>query len=136
MTVTPNASIVLGGVGLVKGSIRNAGSVMVEICQELNPIMLRDGFLANAPFKLLSGIIRYGTKCDSFPEKPRIDKRHHELQFAVEVNMPELRAFSRTQVKQSFLQVLRPALYSISAEFDLPHQCLDEYFGPLTAASN
>jgi hypothetical protein len=113
-------NLVLGGVGLVKGSIRHAGPVMVEIVQEINPYLVDDGFLADASFQLLSGIIRFGTKFDPHAQVGPIDKRNNELLFAVEVELAPLKRASKEEVKAEFLKALIPALFAIALSYRLP----------------
>jgi len=76
--------------------------------------------LANAPFKLLHGIIRCGTKFDPHAEVGPIDKRKNQLLFAVEVEMARLNRASKEEVKAEFLKALIPALFAISLEYELP----------------
>lgn len=113
-------NLMLGGVGLVRGSIPNAGPILVEISKEINPYLVGDGFLADAPFDLLHGIIRFGTKFDPHAEVGPIDKRHNELPFAVEVELIPLKRASKEEVKAEFLKALIPALFAISLDYDLP----------------
>lgn len=123
----PDICVILGGVGLIKGSIRNAGPSMVEISQELNPYLVKDGFLADAPFDLLNGIIRYGTKFDPHAEVGPIDIRHNELPFAMEVELVPLKRASKEEAKAEFLKALIPALFAISLEYELPVSGLTEF---------
>jgi hypothetical protein len=116
----PDICVVLGGVGLIKGSIRNAGPAMVEICRELNPYLVNNGYLADAPFDLLNGIIRYGTKFDPYAEVGPINKRNKELPFAMEVELAPLKLVTKEEVKAEFLKALIPALFAISLEYELP----------------
>jgi hypothetical protein len=104
----PDACLVLGGVGLIRGSVRYDGPAMVEIFDEINPYLVGDGFLANAPFSLLNGIIRYGTKFDPHAEVGPIDRRKNQLPFAVEVEMARIRRASKEEVKAEFLKALIP----------------------------
>lgn len=112
--------LVLGGVGRIKGGIRHGGPAMVEITQEINRYLVSDGFLRDAPFHLLNGIIRYGTRFDPHAEVGPIDKRNSELPFAMEVELAPLRRASKEQVKAEFLKALIPALFAISIEYGLP----------------
>lgn len=120
-------NIVLGGVGLIKGDIRESGHAMVEITKEINPYLVKDGFLANAPFKLLNGVIRFGTQFDPHAEVGPIDKRNNELPFAVEVEMAPLKRAPKEEVKAEFLRALIPALFAISLDYDLPVNGLVAY---------
>ena len=123
----PDINLVLGGVGLIKGSIRYAGPAMVEITQEINPHLVADRFLVDAPFHLLNGIIRYGTRFDPHAEVGPIDKRNNELPFAVEVEMAPLKRASKDEVKAEFLKALIPALFAIAVEYELPTDGLTAY---------
>lgn len=123
----PDLNIVLGGVGLVEGDIRESGFAMVEITKEINPYLVNDGFLANAKFKLCHGIIRFGTKCDPFAQIGPISKRHNELRFAVEVEMGPLKRASREAVKAAFLKALIPCLFAIAVKYELPTAGLIAY---------
>ena len=105
---------------MIRGSVRYGGPAMVEIFDEINPYLVGDGFLADAPFGLLNGIIRYGTKFDPHAEVGAIDKRNNELPFAVEVEMARLKRASKDEVKAEFLKALIPALFAISLEYELP----------------
>lgn len=116
----PDLNLVLGGVGLIKGDIRESGQAMVAITKEINPFLVEDDFLANAPFKMLHGIIRFGTEFDPYAEVGPIDKKHDELPFAVEVEMTPLKRAPMEEVKAEFLRALIPALFAISIEYELP----------------
>jgi chaperone required for assembly of F1-ATPase len=51
---------------------------MVELCDELDPIIKQSEFYKQAPFELLNGIIRFGTKDDDEPEYELL--RNNELE--------------------------------------------------------
>ncbi|WP_339730426.1 Imm39 family immunity protein [uncultured Gimesia sp.] len=123
----PDLNIVLGGVGLIKGSIREAGPAMVEITTELNPFLVEDGFLEDAPFNLLHGIIRFGTKYDPHSQVGPIDKKNNELPFAVEIELDPLRRASKDEVINKFLMALIPALFAIASKYDLPKRGLMKF---------
>jgi hypothetical protein len=116
----PDACVVLGGVGLIRGSVRHAGPAMVEIFDEINPYLVADGFVADAPFKLLNGIIRFGTNFDPHAKVGPIDKRNNELPFAMEVEMARVNRASKEEVRAEFLKALIPALFAIALEYKLP----------------
>lgn len=119
--------VVLGGVGLIKGDIRESGRAMVEITQEINPYLVEDGFLADVPFKLLNGIIRFGVKFDPYAQVGPIDKRNNELPFAFEIEMAPLRRAPKDEVKAVFVKALIPALSAIAIKYELPVNGLAAY---------
>ncbi len=123
----PDLNLVLGGVGLVKGDIRESGQAMITITKEINPFLVEDGFLANAPFKMLHGIIRFGTEFNPYAEVGPIDRKNEELPFAVEVEMARLKRAPMENVKAEFLKALIPALFAISIEYELPVQGLTAF---------
>ncbi len=124
----PDLNVILGGVGLIKGSIREAGPAMVEITAELNPFLVEDRFfLADAPFKLLHGIIRFGTKLDPHSQIGPIDKINNELPFAVEIELAPLRRASKDEVIENFLMALIPALFTIASKYELPIRGLKNF---------
>lgn len=125
--MNPHINVVFGGVGIIKGDITQASQAMIEITKEINPFLIEDGFLTSAPFKLINGIIRFGTKCDPYAQVAQVDKRHNELQFAVEVEMAPIKRATKDVVKEAFLEVIVPALFSIAAKYDLPTNGLKSF---------
>ncbi|MCG3178153.1 MAG: hypothetical protein BIFFINMI_00476 [Phycisphaerae bacterium] len=113
-------NVVLGGVGVVKGSVRNAGPAMVKITREINPYLVEDGFLLKAPFCLLNGVFRYGMRFDPHAGVGPIDIAHRELPFSMEVELAVIARASKEEVEAVFLKALVPALFAIALEFDLP----------------
>lgn len=75
--------LLIGGVALVMGNVRNAGEAMVAVCDELDPILIESGWFPAAPFKYISLIIRYGVKTDLKPEFQPIIKKYGELPVAI-----------------------------------------------------
>jgi hypothetical protein len=117
---------VLGGVDLVRNRIRQPG-LLAEITLEINPFLVESGFLANAPFKLINAIIRYGRKFDPFAQIGPISRRHNELQLSVEVESASLNRAPREVVKVAFLRALIPGLFAVAKKYDLPTAGLVAY---------
>ena len=112
--------LLIGGVGLVRGRVRDAGPVMVEICDELEPHLNEIGFTDSAPFRTVSLILRFGEKEDLSPEYSRIDRRHQELPVAVELPMEVLRKAKRDELKQLFRAATMATLIDVGRKYDLP----------------
>ena len=112
--------LLIGGVSLIKGRVREAGPAMQEICNELEPILKQAGFIDNAPFNTVSLIIRFGEKTDLTPDYEPINKRHSELPIAVEMELSELRLASREVVKNAFMQATIEVLIDIAKKYQLP----------------
>jgi len=111
--------LLLGGVGVVKGRIKGAGRIMVELCDELDPIIKQSEFYKQAPFELLNGIIRFGTKDDDEPEYELL--RNNELAFAVEVDMVNLKNQQKNEIKKKFLEIILGALKKIAHKYNVPY---------------
>ncbi len=112
--------LLIGGVSLVKGRVKEAGLVMAEICDELEPLLDEIGFVNAAPFKTVSVIIRFGTKTDLVPDYDRIDKRHCELPVAVEMELPALQILSRELLKTKFIKATIDVLVDVGNKYKLP----------------
>lgn len=116
--------LLIGGVSLIKGCVRNAGLAMQEICADLEPLLNEIGFIDDAPFKTVSLIIRFGEKTDLTPDYQPINKRHSELPVAVEMELAGLRVASKDTVKRVFLKITIDVLLDIAEKYDLPFEQL------------
>jgi hypothetical protein len=87
--------ILIGGVGLVRGKVRDAGINMVKVCDTLEPIINEKNLFLKMPFKYISLIIRYGETTNLNPEIQPILKRYGELPVSIEVNIKLLQDFSK-----------------------------------------
>lgn len=111
--------LVVGGVGLKKGRIKNAQKAMVLLAKELNPVLREEGYLVGAPFSLMNVIFRYGSKFDPRPDCEPISQTHNELPFAVEVDMDKLANAPVEVVWRAFAEVLLGALVRIAEQYNL-----------------
>lgn len=110
--------LLIGAVGLVKGSVRNGGKAMVATCDDLEQQLDRTGFLINAPFEVISLILRYGTKWGD-PEVGRINRAHSELEVAVEVPMAEIRMLELAELTKVVKTVTLQALVAVASKYGL-----------------
>ncbi len=124
--MTDQRVLLIGGVSLIKGRVKEAGIAMKEICDELEPLLQGIGFVENAPFNTVSMIIRFGEKTDLTPEYGPISKRHSELPVAVEMELASLRVASKDVVKSAFVKATIDVLLHVAKKYDLP-------VGPLEA---
>lgn len=92
--ISDKRMLLIGGVSLIKGRVRDAGLVMQEVCNDLEPLLKEIGFLNNAPFETISMIIRFGEKTDLTPDYAPINTRYSELPVAVEKKLADLRGQS------------------------------------------
>ena len=110
--------ILIGAVGLVKGSVRNGGKAMVAVCDEFEPAFEQTGFLDGAPFKVVSLVLRYGTKWGA-PDLGKINKRHSELEVGIELPMSEIRVMDEASLAAVFRKATLEALVAIAQKYDL-----------------
>ena len=116
--------LLIGGVGLVRGRVRDSGPVMVEICDELEPLLRECGYSKSAPFKTVSLILRFGTQRKLEPEYGPLDRRHSELPVSVELEMGKLRRMSREEVKRDFMIATLAILVDVAQRYGLPQDAL------------
>ncbi|KZN34360.1 hypothetical protein N480_22415 [Pseudoalteromonas luteoviolacea S2607] len=117
--------LLIGGVSLIKGRVREAGLAMQEICDDLEPLLNEIGYVDNAPFKTVSMIIRFGEKTDLTPDYDPINKRHSELPVAVEMELASLRVASKDVVKSTFVKATIDVLIDVAKKYDLPSEPLE-----------
>lgn len=117
--------LLIGGVSLIKGRVREAGLAMKEICDDLEPLLKEIGFVDNAPFNTVSMIIRFGEKTDLTPDYEPINKRHSELPVAVEMELSGLRVASKDVVKSAFVKAAIDVLLDVAKKYDLPSEPLE-----------
>ena len=125
MAMSEQRILLIGGVSLVKGRVREAGLVMQEICNELEPLLKEIGFVDNAPFKTVSMIIRFGENTNLNPEYEPINKRHSELPVAVELELASLRTASKEVVKDAFVKATIDVLADVAHRYNLPAEPLE-----------
>lgn len=122
-----NRKLVIGGVALVKARLKNDGHAMVQVCDELEPVLLNSGWFPTAPFRLVSLIIRYGLKTESEPQFQRISKTHGDLPIAVEVDTHHLLDIHKEpeRLKAFLKRVTIDCLLSVARRHDLPTGALE-----------
>ena len=117
--------LLIGGVSLIKGRVREAGLAMKEICDELEPFLNEIGYVNEAPFKTVSLIVRFGEKTDLKPDYDPINKRYSELPVAVEMELASLRTASKEVVKNTFVIATIDVLIDVAKKYGLPAQQLE-----------
>lgn len=120
--IAPKRTLLIGGVGLVKGNTSRAGPVMREVCDELEPALLESSFIDSAPFKTISLIVRFGERERLDAEYYAIDSRHSELPVSVELPMSVLRAESADSLKRRILSISLSVLEDVSRKYNLPYK--------------
>jgi hypothetical protein len=116
--------LLLGGVSLVKGRVKEAGVAMREICDDLEPLLREEDFVERAPFETVSLIIRFGERESLDPVYDRIDRRHNELPVSIEMKLDSLRLANKEAVKGIFLDAVIKVLLDVAKQYDLPKERL------------
>jgi len=128
------SELLIGGVGLVKGSLRNIGRVMFDLCNELEPEFERTGFLDDAPFQVVHLMVRFGTKWGE-PDLGRIIKRHSELEVGIEVPMSAVGKAVRRNDMEVLDSVVRKAtlrvLVAVAQKYELNGTVWEEQLASL-----
>lgn len=110
--------LLIGAVGLVKGSVRNGGKAMVAVCDEFEPKLDQSDFLGMAPFKVISLILKYGTEW-GMPQIGRINKSHSELEVAVEIPMVEVRMLDEAELIEVVRNAVIETLRAVATKYSL-----------------
>ena len=112
--------LLLGGVGLVKGSVKNFGLALRDLCHEVAADMATQGFLASAPFRCVHLIVRYGQESKEHPQLGRIN-RFGELEASVQMSLDELRSAHGDvhTLKSRMLPYVRKALDVVASKYGL-----------------
>lgn len=116
----------IGGVGLIPGTLKNAGPCLSAVCDELEPHLERNEFLANAPFKTVSLIFRFGSRDNLDTQIKPINSRFNELPAAIEFDLYRLKQLQMHELLCEFRQTAIEALIDISANLDLPFEFLNK----------
>jgi hypothetical protein len=118
--------LLVGAVSLIKGTVREAGPAIVEVCDLLEGKLNEIGFVANAPFKTVHLIVRLGEKNELKPKYQAINKRHMELPVTVEVELAPLRVAKRDEVVRTFMKATVAVLLDVARKYDLPSDGLSD----------
>jgi hypothetical protein len=114
--------LLLGGVALIKGRVKEAGMAMKHVRETLDPKLTAMHFTENAQFKTVHLIIRFGEQTDLKPSYQAINKREKELPIAIEMEMEPLRGASREVVEHVLLGATVEALLDVATKYGLPSE--------------
>ena len=122
-----NRKIGLTGVSLTKARPpRYDLEVMAEIQDELESLMIADGYLDNAPFEWVTIALRYGLKNEDVPHYQRISKKYGDIPLAIEIDTHELIETDRDGLKRLFMIATLKALIHAGKKYKLPIVTLEK----------
>lgn len=81
--------VLIGGVGLVKGRIKNIGQAMVSVCDEVKPLIEQSNAFDTMPFKEINMVIRWGEERIEAPEIGPLRKAKSCLEVATTISLSE-----------------------------------------------
>ena len=112
--------LLIGGVGLVKGSVRGLGPALSELSHEIGSEIWSRKLLSSAPFTCISVIVRYGEKTTASPGIGRINQ-HDELEVAMTIAIDELRSVRGvvSDLKSKIEPHIRGALNAVFDKYGL-----------------
>jgi hypothetical protein len=119
-----NRTLLIGGVGLIRGRVRDAGAIMVEICDELEPLLRSIGYTDQAPFKTVSLVLRFGNKTQIEPEYGHLDIKHSEMPVSIELEMSKLQSKKRDEIKRDFMIATLSVLIAVARSYGLREDAL------------
>ncbi len=105
--------VLIGGVGLIKGRIKNIGQAMVLVCDEVKPVIEQMNAFEGMPFNEINMIIRWGEESINEPEIGPLRKSKQRLEVATTISLREGKAIEnnpdklKAMVKTELSKVLK-----------------------------
>lgn len=122
-------NLVVGGVSLIKCKAKTFGPAVMKARNIIEPELERNSYLAAAPFRTISLILRFGNRDNPIPEIGEVEDRRSMLPVAIELDAKRLEMLSQQQLEEHFKIVMIEMLCDVAANFDLPYEFLDNMRG-------
>ena len=116
-----NYPILIGGVGLVKGRIKNLGQAMAAVCEEVRPLIEQSNAFEGMPFKEINMVIRWDENSVSEPEIGPLRKSNQSLEVSTTISLREGKAVENEpdQLELLVKSELTKVLKLIEAKYDM-----------------
>jgi hypothetical protein len=118
-------NLVVGAVSLVRCKVRGYGPPILAARNKIEAALDMNHYLAGAPFRTVSLILRYGTRNNLNPEIGEVDVRRSMLPVAVELDVKYLETLDSQALEKHFHIVMIDVLCDVAANYDLPCDFLD-----------
>ncbi len=118
-----NYPVLIGGVGLVKGRIKNIGQAMISVCDEVKLVIEQANAFEGMPFKEINMVIRWAEHSISEPEIGPLRKSRQSLDVATTISLHEGKAIENNpeQLKLLVKTELAKVLNAIEVKYGLCH---------------
>jgi len=116
-----NHPILIGGVGLVKGRIKNLSQAMVAVCEEVRHLIEQSNAFEGMPFKEINMVIRWDENSVSEPEIGPLRKSNQSLEVSTTISLREGKAVENEpdQLELLVKSELTKVLKLIEAKYDM-----------------
>lgn len=113
----------IGGVGLVKGRIKNIGQAMVSVCDEVKPIIEQSNAFEGMPFEEINMIIRWAEESIDEPEIGPLRRSKRSLDVSTTISLREGKAVEHNpeQLKSLVKDELAKVLKAIEVKYGMCH---------------
>ena len=91
--------LLIGGVGLIKGRIKNFGSAMVKVCDDIKPIIVNSNAFEEMPFEQINMVIRWGHEEVAEPEIGPLNKKQKVINVATTIALSDGKAVENDSEK-------------------------------------
>lgn len=118
-------NLVVGGVSLIKCKVRRFGPVALNVRNVIEIELQKNNYLAEAPFRTVSLILRFADRDNPIPEIGDIQKSRSMLPVAIELDAKHLETLTSQELEDRFNTVMIDVLCDIAANFGLPYKFLD-----------
>ncbi|TCI01299.1 hypothetical protein EZV61_18670 [Corallincola luteus] len=115
--------VLIAGVGLVKGRIKNIGQAMASVCDEVKPLIEQSKAFDAMRFKEINMVIRWAEESINEPEIDPLRKSKKSLEVATTISLREGKAVENDpeQLKSLVKAELGKVLNAIEVKYGLCH---------------
>lgn len=129
----------LGLTGVAMTNARNPKrdvAALSAVRDELEQVLIRSGYLENAPFSWVTISIRFGMKTETEPHFQAINKKYGDLPLAIEIETACMLSANETELKDQFKAAALRALIAASHRYNRPSGELVSMFEAMPSTPN